>query len=449
MRNSMMIFKKTIPRRTFLRGVGATVALPVLDAMLPAFATAAESVSPTRFGVVYVPNGIIMDKWTPSTEGPALEMTPILEPLAPFREKMLLLSGLEHKTALALAGEGAGDHARAAATFLSGVHPKKTEGAGIRAGTTVDQFVAEQIGNDTQLKSLELALDSTEVVGSCDGGYSCAYTNTLSWRTPTSPMPMENKPRAVFERLFGDSDSTNPQERLTRMEQDRSVLDFVTEEVTRLAQGLGPADRAKLTEYLDSIREVERRIQKAEEQASRELPSLERPEGTPAKFTEHAKLMADLQTLAWQTDMTRVTTYMMGQESNSRVYNELGFSDAYHPLTHHQNDPDKIAKVIQIDILHTEMLAYLLERLHSTPDGEGSLLDHALIVYGCGISDGNLHTHDNLPMLLVGGGNGAVRGGRHIRYPDPTPATNLYVTLLEKLGIPVDSFGDSTGKLAI
>ena len=445
----MMIFQKAIPRRAFLRGLGATVALPLLDAMLPAFASAAESASPTRLGVVYVPNGIIMSNWTPATEGAGFEITPILAPLAPFREKMLVLSGLAHKTALALAGEGAGDHARAAATFLSGVHPKKTEGAGIQAGVTVDQFVAKELGKDTQLTSLELALDSTEVVGSCDGGYSCAYTNTLSWRTPTSPLPMENKPRAVFERLFGDSDSTNPQERLARMQRDRSVLDFVTEEVSRMAKGLGPKDRAKLNEYLEAIREVERRIQKAEEQASRELPSLERPEGVPATFTEHAKLMADLQTLAWQTDMTRVATFMMGQESNSRVYNELGFSDAYHPLTHHQKDPGKIAKVVQIDTLHTQMLAYLLERLQATPDGEGSLLDHSMIVYGCGISDGNLHTHENLPVMVVGGGNGTIRGGRHIRYANGTPAANLYVALLEKLGMPVESYGDSTGKLAI
>ena len=445
----MMIFQKAVPRRAFLRGLGATVALPLLDAMLPAFASAAESASPVRLGVVYVPNGIIMNNWTPATEGAGFEMTPILAPLAPFREKMLVLSGLAHKTALALAGEGAGDHARAAATFLSGVHPKKTEGAGIQAGVTVDQFVAKEFGKDTQLTSLELALDSTEVVGSCDGGYSCAYTNTLSWRTPTSPLPMENKPRAVFERLFGDSDSTNPQERLARMQRDRSVLDFVTEEVSRMTKGLGPKDRAKLNEYLEAIREVERRIQKGEEQASRELPSLERPEGVPATFTEHAKLMADLQTLAWQTDMTRVTTYMMGQESNSRVYNELGFSDAYHPLTHHQRDPGKIAKVIQIDILHTQMLAYLLERLQATSDGEGSLLDHSMILYGCGISDGNLHTHEDLPVMVVGGGNGTIRGGRHIRYPSDTSASNLYVALLEKLGMPVESFGDSTGKLAI
>ena len=447
----MMIFKKAIARRTFLRGIGATLALPLLDGMVPAFAGPLDQAAKPvrRLGFVYVPNGIIMDKWTPATEGAAFELTPILEPLAPFRENILVLSGLNHKTALALAGEGAGDHARASATFLSGVHPKKTEGAGIQAGITVDQFAAKELGKETQLMSLELALDSTEVVGSCDGGYSCAYTNTLSWRTPTTPLPMSNQPRAVFERLFGDSDSTNPKERLARIRRDRSILDFVTQDVARLLKELGAEDRSKLTEYLEAIRDVERRIQMAEEQSSRELPTLQRPVGVPAKFTEHAKIMADLKVLAWQTDMTRVTTFMMGQESNSRVYDELGFSDAYHPLTHHQRDVNKIEKVIQIDILHTQMFAYLLEKLRSTSDGEGSLLDHSMIVYGCGISDGNLHTHDNLPILVAGGGAGRIKGGRHLRYSNDPPATNLYVTLLDKLGIPVESFGDSTGKLEI
>ena len=447
----MMIFKKAMPRRTFLRGMGAALSLPLLDGMIPAFAGALDpSAKPAlRLGVVYVPNGIIMSKWTPATEGTAFEMTPTLQPLAPFRDRILVLTGLNNQTALALAGEGAGDHARASATFLSGVHPKKTEGTGIQAGITMDQIAAREMGKETQLSSLELALDSTEVVGSCDGGYSCAYTNTLSWRTPTSPMPMENKPRAVFERLFGDSDSTNPQERLARIRRDRSILDFVTQDVTRLATGLSSGDRAKLTEYLDAIRNVERRIQMAEEQSSRQLPSLERPTGVPDKFTDHAKLMADLQVLAWQTDLTRVTTYMMGQESNTRVYNELGFSDSYHPLTHHQGDAGKIEKVIKIDILHTQMFAYLLDKLRSTSDGDGSLLDHAMIVYGGGISDGNLHTHENLPVLLVGGGGGQIKGGRHIRYAKDTPTTNLHVAILERLGIPVDSVGDSTGKLDI
>ena len=447
----MMIFKKAIARRAFLRGIGATLALPLLDGMVPAFAGALDQAAKPvrRLGFVYVPNGIIMDKWTPATEGAAFELTPILEPLAAFRENILVLSGLDHKTALALAGEGAGDHARASATFLSGVHPKKTEGAGIQAGITVDQFAAQKLGKETQLMSLELALDSTEVVGSCDGGYSCAYTNTLSWRTSTTPLPMSNKPRAVFERLFGDSDSTNPKERLARIQRDRSILDFVTQDVTRLVKELGAEDRSKLTEYLEAIRDVERRIQMAEEQSSRELPTLQRPIGVPAKFTEHAKIMADLQVLAWQTDMTRVTTYMMGQESNTLVYDELGFSDSYHPLTHHQRDANKIAKVIQIDILHTQMFAYLLEKLRSTADGEGSWLDHSMLVYGCGISDGNLHTHDNLPILVAGGGAGQLKGGRHLRYANDPPATNLYVTLLDKLGIPVESFGDSTGKLEI
>ncbi len=447
----MMNFKKAIPRRTFLRGLGATLAVPLLDGMIPAFG---GSLDPTtkpalRLGVVYVPNGVIMSQWTPAATGAGFDMTPILEPLAPFRDRLLVLTGLNHQAALALAGEGAGDHARASAAFLSGVHPRKTEGTGIQAGITLDQLAARELGKETQLMSLELAIDSNEVAGSCDGGYSCAYTNTLSWRTPATPMPMENKPRAVFERLFGDSDSTSPEERLAKIRRDRSILDFVNQDVARLASRVGPDDRAKLTEYLDAVRDVERRIQMAEKQSEQELPSLERPAGVPSKFSEHAKLMADLLVLAWQTDMTRVSTFMLGQESNTRVYNELGFSDAYHPLTHHQNDAGKIQKVVKIDILHTQMLAYILGKLRATTDGEGSLLDHSIIVYGCGISDGNLHTHDNLPVLVIGGGGGQIKGGRHLEYPKDTPATNLYVALLEKLGMPVESFGDSTGKLEI
>ena len=447
----MMIFKKAIPRRTFLQGFGATLALPLLDGMVPAFAstmdTAAKPV--VRLGFVYVPNGIIMDKWTPKTEGAAFEITPTLAPLAPFRDRMLVLSGLAANNGRAMEGEGAGDHARAIAAFMTGVHPKKTEGADIHAGISVDQIAAKELGKQTQLASLELALDPTDMVGTCDAGYTCAYTNTLSWRSPTNPVPMENQPRVVFERLFGDSESTDPAERLARIQKDRSILDFVTRNVTRLMTGLGPSDRGKLNDYLDAIRDVERRIQMADDQSSRELPRLDRPAGIPATFEEHGKLMFDLQVLAFQCDLTRIGTFMMGQEASTRVYHEIGISDAYPPLTHHQNDPKKIAKVIQIDLLHTKVLAHFLEKLRSTPDGDGTLLDHSMIVYGGGLSDGNLHEHNNVPMLLAGGGGGQIKGGRHIRYPQDTPTTNLYVTLLDKLGIPVDSLGDSTGKLEL
>ena len=445
----MIITKKALPRRTFLRGIGATMALPLLNSMVPALAasptTAAQS--PTRLSFVYVPNGMIMDQWTPAAVGSHYQLTKIMEPLAPFRDDMLVLSGLAHNTGWALEGEGPGEHARASATFLTGVHPKKTEGADLRAGTSIDQIVAREFGKPTQLASLELALDSTEVVGTCDTGYSCAYSNTLCWSNPTTPVPMENKPRAVFERLFGDSDTTDPAQLRARRQRDRSILDLVTQDVSRLLKRLGSKDRAKLTQYLDSIRDIERRIQIAEQQPARELPSLERPVGIPSTFTAHCKLMMDLQVLAFQTDMTRVITFMMGREQNTRVYDELGIQDSYHPLSHHQNDPVKVAQVLQIDILHTQMFAYFLEKMRSTPDGDGSLLDHSIIVYGSSLSDGNLHVHNDLPIMLVGGGAGQIKGGRHLRYPDDTPTTNLFLTLLDKLGIPVENFGDSTGRL--
>ena len=445
----MMIFKKAIPRRAFLRGMGAAVALPWLEGMVPAFAaargTAAKPV--LRLGVVYVPNGIIMSQWTPKAEGAAFELTPTLQPLAPFREQLSVLSGLAANGGRALEGEGAGEHARASSAFMSGVHPKKTEGSALHAGISFDQVAAKEFGKQTQLASLEVALDANEMVGTCDSGYSCAYSNTLCWRSDTTPVPMENQPRAVFERLFGDSDSTDASERRTRMQDDRSILDLVTQDAARLMAGLSQKDRSKLSEYLESIRDIERRIALAEEQSARELPSLERPAGIPATFTEHCKLMMDLQVLAYQCDLTRVVTFMMGREQNTRVYNELGFSDAYHPLSHHQGDPAKIAKVIKIDLLHTQMLAYYLDKLRSTPDGDGSLLDHSMIVYGSAISDGNLHVHNNLPVLLLGGAAGQIKGNRHLRYSEDTPTTNLYLTLLDKLGVPVDHLGDSTGKL--
>ena len=447
----MIITKKALPRRTFLRGIGATMALPLLNSMVPALAAAPTTAaqSPTRLSFVYVPNGMIMDQWTPAALGSHYELTKIMEPLAPFRDDILVLSGLAHNTGWALEGEGPGEHARASATFLTGVHPKKTEGADLRAGTSIDQIVAREFRKHTQLASLELALDSTEVVGTCDTGYSCAYSNTLCWSSPNTPIPMENKPRAVFERLFGDSDTTDPAVLRARMGKDRSILDLVTQDVSRLLTRLGSKDRAKLTQYLDAIRDIERRIQIAEQQPARELPSVERPVGIPSTFTAHCKLMMDLQVLAYQTDMTRVITFMMGREQNTRVYDELGIQDAYHPLSHHQNDPAKIAQVLQIDILHSEMFAYFLEKMRSTPDGDGSLLDHSIIVYGSSLSDGNLHVHNGLPILLVGGGAGQIKGGRHVRYPDDTPTTNLFLTLLDKLEIPLENFGDSTGRVEL
>jgi hypothetical protein len=444
----MMIFRKAIPRRTFLRGIGATVALPLLDGMVPAMAAPRQikAISPNRLSVVYAANGMIMDKWTPATEGAGFELTPILEPLAPFRDEMLVLTGLTQNEGRALPEESTGDHARAGATFLTGVHPKKTEGADVRAGVSADQIAARAFGGHTQLASLELCLDNPVLLGQCEAGYTCAYMNTLCWSTPTTPIPMENRPRAIFERLFGDNDSTNPAVRLRQIQMDRSILDSVNDKVNRLMTGLGPTDRVKLTEYLDAIRDVERRIQKAEEQSGRELPVLDRPAGVPARFDEHAKLMYDLQVLAYQTDLTRVITFMTGREFGGRTYNEIGIPDGHHTLTHHQYKQDKIEKVIQINIYQAKHFAYFLDKLRSTPDGDGSLLDHTLILYGSSLSDGNLHWHTNLPVLLLGGG---IKGGRHIRYPKDTPMTNLLLTMLDIVNVPVERLGDSTGRLSI
>ena len=444
-----MIFNKAIPRRAFLRGAGASLALPFLDAMVPAFATARTPAAnqSARFAVVYVPNGIIMDRWTPAVEGSGFRFTPTLEPLAPFRDQLLVLSGLAQNQSLAQPGESGGQHSRASAVFLTGVHPKRTEGSDIHAGISVDQVIAKEFGKHTQLASLEVALDNNAVAGTCDTGYSCAYSNTLCWRGATNPMPMENRPRAVFERLFGDSETNNPAEQQLENQYARSLLDSVAAQLNRLLKDLGPGDRSKLNEYIDAIRDVERRIQTAEQQPARELPVMERPVGVPAVFSDHCKLMIDLQVLAYQADLTRVITFMMAREQSTRVYNELGFSDSHHPLTHHQHDAVKIDKVAKIDLLHIKMFAYLLERLRATPDGGGNLLDASTIVYGSCISDGNMHVYHDLPVLVAGGWAGKMKVGRHLRYPQNTPMTNLYLTILETFGIPMERFGDSTGKL--
>jgi len=445
----MMIFKKAIPRRTFLKGVGATLALPLLDGMVPAMAAVGDSKGVNRLSFVYVPNGIIMDKWTPATEGAGFEMTPILEQIAPFRDQMMVLSGLDCKGANPQKGEGGGDHERGSGAFLTGSHPKKTGGADIQSGTSVDQIAAQELGKQTELASLELTLDFAEFVGGCDPGYSCAYTNTLCWRTPTTPIPMENNPRAVFERLFGSSDTTDPAERTARIRKERSILDAIAQDVTRLQTGLGAADRRKLTEYLEAVRDVERRIAKAEQQSAQELPTLARPVGIPATFQEHYELMTDLQALAFQTDKTRVITFLVAHEQSTRPYPEIGIPDPHHPLTHHSGDQEKIAKVVQIQTYHAKMFSYFLEKMRSTPDGDGTLLDHMMIVYGGSISDANVHKHEDLPILLMGGGDGRLKGGRHVRYPKDTPVTNLFLTMLDNLGVHTESFGDSTGHLTV
>jgi hypothetical protein len=442
-----LITGKHLARRTFLRGLGVSVALPFLDGMVPAFAAQRLTVPAKRFGAVYVPNGVEMRMWTPKAEGLGFGLSPILEPLAPFRDQTFVLSGLADKVAVPAPGEGIGDHARASSTWLTGVRVKKTEGPDIRAGVSLDQLVAQHLGKETQLASLELALDSVEVLGACDAGYSCAYANTIAWRTATTPLPMENNPRAVFERLFGASDSTDPAARQARLQQDRSILDFVTAEVKALNRALGAGDQGKLSEYLDAVRDVERRIQTAERQSTRELPVVEQPLGIPATFDAHARLMYDLLALAYQVDLTRVGTFMIGKEVSGRSYPEIGVPDGHHACSHHQNDPAKLEKLAKINRYHMEHFAYFLEKLRTTPDGDGSLLDHSIFVYGSGISDGNIHFHLDLPMVVVGGGAGTLKGGRHVRYKDDTPIANLYVSLLDKLGLPMDQFGDSTGQL--
>lgn len=437
----MMIFKKAIPRRTFLRGIGTMLALPMLDAMLPAFASAASPVK--RLSIVYTPNGMIMDHWLPKVQGPSYELTPILEPLAPFREDFLVLSGLDHNTAEPLPGEGdVAPHERAGATFLTGVHPKR-EGV---VGISVDQLIARELGQKTQLASLELGLDSPDL-GRCENGWTCAFLHTLSWRGPTTPMPIEIQPRMVFERLFGDNNNTDPAARQQRLQEQRSLLDSVTAEVGSLVNGLNANDRAKIGEYLEAVRDVERRIQLAEDQSRRELPVLDRPAGIPGTFAEHAELMFDLQLLAFQSDLTRMITFMMGAEQSTRAFREIDIPDPHHSLSHHSGDLGMIKKVIEINIYHSKIFSYFLEKLRSTSDGDGSLLDNLMIVYGSCLSDGQKHLHQDLPLLLVGGRASGIRSGRHLRYSAGTPVTNLYLTLLDKLGMPTEHFGDSSGKL--
>ena len=444
----MIITKNSLPRRTFLRGVGASLALPLLDGMVPAFAAVRSSAAKPipRLFTGYVPNGVIMNQWTPADGEALTDLPATLQPLTPFKDKLLVVSGLADAPAFPLPGEGTGDHVRAAATFLTGVHPKKTDGPDIRAGTSMDQIAAGVLGKETVLNSLELAIDPNELIGACEAGWSCAYANTLSWRNPTNPLPMENQPRAVFERLFGDTDNTTPEARLARIREDRSILDSLVHEVADFQRVLGPGDRTKVTQYLDAIRDIERRIQFAEAQSHRELPELARPSGgIPDTFEEHARMMIDLQVLAFQADLTRVITFMMSREVSPRTYPELGIPDPHHGLSHHQNRPEQMAKLARLNQHHISQIAYFMEKLAATPDGDGTLLDQVLIQYGCGISDGNQHLHVNLPVLVAGGAAGRVKGGRHLRVAEETPLTNLQLAVLEKLGVPTEKLGDSTG----
>jgi hypothetical protein len=440
---------KKLPRRSFLRGLGTIVALPALDAMMPAFARAnsAELKALVRIGFAYVPNGIIMRDWTPKALGGDFEFTRILKPLEALREDILVLSGLDSHTGNAL-GDGPGDHARAGASFLTGVHCRKTAGADIRGGISVDQAAAAKLSGVTRFSSLELGCEDARTVGDCDSGYSCAYTNSISWRTPQTPMPPEVNPRAAFERLFGSEDlSLDPQLRARRARYRKSILDMVSADTQNLVKTLGPADRRKMDEYLFSIREIEQRIQKAEQDPRRLPAGIDKPAGIPFEFPEYAKLMCDLQVLAFQADLTRVTTFVIGREGSNRVYSELGINDPHHPLTHHRNNPEWIDKVTRINTLHTEVFAYLVKKLKTTPDGDGTLLDHSMICYGSGLADGNRHTHEALPVLLAGRGAGSIKPGRHIRYTAGTPITNLYLSMLDRMGAHQESIGDSAGRL--
>ena len=445
---SSIITKKSLRRRTVLRGLGATIALPLLDSMVPALA-AFENTTVRRLGAIYVPNGMNIWEWIPKAEGTAFELTRILQPLAPFRDQLVVLSGMAHKEADGLPGEGTGDHSRSQAAFLTGAHAKKTEGADIRAGVSMDQIVAQEFGRETQLQSLELGLENIPLAGGCEDAYSCAYSGTIAWRSATTPLPMEANPRAVFERLFGASDSTDRRTRLLRVQRDSSILDTVSAELAELQRGLGVPDHRKLTEYLDAVRDIERRIQMAEEQIDRELPAVDRPRGIPETFEEHATLMFDLMALAYQTDLTRVCTFLVGREKSTRTYPEIGVPEPHHPVSHHQKQPEMLEKLAKINTHHVQMFAHLLEKLRSTPDGDGTLLDHVMIVYGAGMSNSDSHYHHDLPVLVAGGGAGQIKGGRHLRLPYDTPMANLHLTLIEKMGLAVERFGDSEGKIEL
>jgi len=442
----MIVTKKAISRRTVVRGLGATIALPLLDAMIPALTafqkTPARPVR--RLSVVYHPNGVVYENWLPTGVGTGFEFSPVLAPFEPFRDRVVVVTGLADRQAESL-GDGGGDHSRASGSYLTGVHVKKSDSI-VHNGVSMDQIAARALERETQLSSLQLTVDANNLVGSCDTGYSCAYSNTLSWLTPTLPLMSENDPRVVFERLFGASDSTDPRVRQSRLRRDRSILDSVTARVRQLQHGLGASDNTKVNDYLESLRDVERRIQKAEEQSARELPEVDRPVGVPDTFDEHVQLLYELQLLAFQCDLTRVITFMYGREQSARTYPQLGISDPHHQLTHHQNDPEKLEKCTKIQTHHVGLFTAYLERLRSTADGDGSLLDHSVILFGAGLSNSDRHTHSPLPTVVVGGGAGTIKGGRHLVYPEGTPLTNLHVTLLDKVGVPVEKFGDSTGQ---
>ena len=434
-----LLTSKPLARRTVLRGLGAAMSLPLLDAMTPALARAAAPVR--RFQTFYVPNGMAMEYWLPKTTGAGFEMTPILEPLAPFRNQMLVLSGLKANWNYI--------HAGASGSFLTGTTRGGRNEVEIIADVSMDQLLARHFASETQLGSLELAMDPANNAGACTGNLSCVYTHTLSWRSKTQPLPMEFNPRAVFEKLFGDSGSTDRAAREARLRQHKSILDSVNDKLASLRKSLGPQDQTKINEYAESVRDVERRIQKAEQQRDLDLPAMDQPQGVPPVFEDHLALMLDLQVLAFQSDLTRVISFMISKEQSARPYPQIGVPEAHHPLSHHGNQPELIARMSKINRYHTELFAKYLERLRATPDGDGSLLDHMTILYGSGISNSNQHSGDNLPILLMGGGAGRLEGGRHLAYTDKPSMANLLVTLMDKMDVPVERLGGSTGRLAL
>ena len=431
-----------LPRRTVLRGLGAALSLPLLDAMFPA--SLYPRLAParvSRFQAIYVPNGMAMEYWSPKVEGTAFELSPILEPLAPFRNQMLVLSGLSASWNYI--------HAGASGSFLTGTPRGGRNEVEILADVSMDQLLARQFAKQTQVASLELAMDAPANAGACTGILSCAYTHTISWRSPTQPLPMEYNPRAVFERLFGDSGSTARAAREARLRQRKSILDSVTDKLSSLRRELGTGDQVKVEQYTEAVRDVERRIHKAEEQRNIELPELEQPQGVPPVFEDHLALMFDLQLLAFQSDLTRVITFMIGKEQSARPYPQVGVPEAHHPLSHHNDVPELVAHMSKINRYHTELFSKYLAKLRATPDGDGSLLDHMTILYGSGISNSTRHSGQNLPLMLVGGGAGRLKGGRHLTYSDKPSIANLLVTLMDKFDVPVEKLGGSTGKLSI
>ena len=441
----MFITKKHLSRRTLLRGMGVAVSLPLLDSMLPAQTPLAKTAAKgmPRLGFVYLPHGAVMNQWTPATDGAGFEFSPILKPLEPLRDYVNVVSGLGHRAA-----DTTAVHSLSPTTWLSGVRPKPTQGVDAYAGVTADQIAAQQIGQESLLPSLELATeDNSALIGACDRDYGCIYMNTLSWRTPTTPLPMEINPRKVFERLFGSGGS--PEERAARIKEDRSILDQITQDAGSMQRTLGAKDQAMVKDYLESVREIERRIQKAGQQqldSYAELP--EAPVGIPYAFEEHINLMYDLLALAYQTNVTRVFTFMVAREESNKTYPRVGVHDGHHATSHHQNKPEKLEKLVKIQHYHIGLFARFLQKLKSTPDGDGSLLDHSVLLYGSNMSNSNVHNHFPLPNLLVGGGAGTLKGGRHLRYEDHTPMTNLLLSAMDKVGIHQETLGDSTGRLA-